>query len=545
MSLLPTIAIDRRGRAARSPREVGTTHLASVGYRRLAAIAGILAGVTAVTDLLWLLDAITGQARNGWDLVGDTILLVGALGLMIACRRSLFPARAYTSVAIVTELLVSIDLGAGLMGWQFRAGDELGRVIRPDVAPPFELGAGEVPWVGVWVLLFATIVPLRPWQHLIGGLLSVGTLLFWPALSVAVQGMPEAFVPKKGEITLVVTAWLFVRGLLMVGIAYFAARSVYGLRRELAEAKRVGSYELREKLGQGGMGEVWRADHDMLARPAAIKLIRAGSSGQPPGDEAIQRFEREVQAAAGLQSPHTIQIYDYGVTSDGTFYYVMELLDGMDLEETVRRYGPMPWPRTVHVLTQVCRSLAEAHEGGLIHRDIKPANVFLCRLGLDVDHVKVLDFGLVKAATRAPTRADLTERGVFVGTPAFAAPEAATGDATRVDPRADLYSLGCVAYWLLTGKPPFEAPTPLEVLVLHAREPARAPSAGTVRGIPEALDRIVLECLEKDPGARPPSAEALARALATLGAEAGWSRDEARAWWRQHRPRRRGEEAVV
>jgi serine/threonine-protein kinase len=296
----------------------------------------------------------------------------------------------------------------------------------------------------------------------------------------------------------------------------------------------MGSYHLREKLGEGGMGEVWIADHEMLARPAAIKLIRhAGDATHTVTDEMLHRFEREVQAAAHLRSPHTIEIYDYGLADDGTFFYVMELLDGLDLDAFVKEYGPQPWPRVVAILTQVCHSLGEAHERGLVHRDIKPANIFLCRVGRDVDQVKVLDFGLVKMTADAGVNRDLTQEGMFVGTPAFAPPEQAKEGVEAIDARGDIYSLGCVAFWLLTGRLVFERKTPVDMLIAHARDEPLSPARATELEIPAALDALVLGCLAKDAHDRPSSADDLVASLETL--QADWTEHDARAWWSQHR----------
>ncbi len=506
------------------------------GYRRLGLVAGIVAGAVTFTISISILELLTYSGSDLWGLFGDLALWIGSVSLFFACRRSLFPARAYPLVALLTEILIAADLGSGLMGWQYRGGEAVVRTGLAGGSPPFDIGAGEVPWTGVWILLFAAVVPLRPRQHLIGGLISISTLLAWPALSVAIQGLPAAVGPHGKELTVGITVWLFVRALLAAALSYFAARSVYGLRRQLAEARRIGSYQLREKLGEGGMGEVWRADHQMLARSAAIKLIKpSAEDGRSPAAGTLQRFEREVQAAAQLRSPHTIEIYDYGVTADGAFYYVMELLDGIDLEQLVRRYGPLPWRRVVHILVQACHSLAEAHERGLIHRDIKPANLSLCRLGRDVDEVKVLDFGLVKATAKSPDP-DVTQEGTFIGTPAYAAPELATGPSSQADHRADLYSLGCVAFWLLTGNRVFEGQSPVALLVRHAHEAPPAPSSRTELPIPAELDRIVLDCLAKHPSARPASADELSARLAAVAGSNPWSRQEAQAWWDLHRP---------
>jgi serine/threonine-protein kinase len=315
--------------------------------------------------------------------------------------------------------------------------------------------------------------------------------------------------------------------LLVVLMAWVGAHVVYSLGTEVRRARELGSYRLVERIGQGGMGEVWRAEHRMLARPAAIKLIRAQSAGV----EARRRFEREAQAIARLRSPHTVELFDYGVAADGSFYYAMELLDGFDVDALVRRFGPLPAARTVHVLRQICHSLSEAESCGLVHRDIKPANIFVCRYGEDCDFVKVLDFGIVKATRdAAETGPQLTQHLAVHGTPAFMAPEQALGG--EVDGRADLYATGCVAYWLLTGHLVFAGDTPMALLAQHAHAAPTPPSARTELPVPRALDEVIMSCLAKEPRARPQTARDLARRLD--GITTPWSEDDARAWWAVH-----------
>jgi serine/threonine-protein kinase len=283
------------------------------------------------------------------------------------------------------------------------------------------------------------------------------------------------------------------------------------------------------------MGEVWRASHRTLARPAAIKLIRPESLGGEP-HLAGARFEREAQAIASLQSPNTVALYDYGSTQDGTLFLVMELLDGVDLEELVRQHGPLPAERVAHILRQACASLAEAHARALIHRDIKPANIYLCRRALEHDVVKVLDFGLASrlASDTAAAQALVTRPDLIAGTPAYLSPETAMDG--MLDRRADLYALGCVAFWLLTGRLVFEAATVAAVLVAHAREaPPRASSLVTLP-VPEALDQLVLDCLAKNPAARPQSADVLAERLAAVHFARPWTPAAAAQWWATNRP---------
>jgi len=327
-----------------------------------------------------------------------------------------------------------------------------------------------------------------------------------------------------GAVVTQTTLWATFTALL----ATLISNVTFHLRRSVARARRLGQYTLLEKIGEGGMGVVYRAEHEMLRRPTAIKLL-------PPhiaGEQSLRRFEREAQLTARLTNPHTVSIYDYGRTPEGAFYYVMEYLDGLDLERLVRQEGPLPPGRVVHVLRQVCEALAEAHGVGLVHRDIKPANIVLSERGGIPDFAKVLDFGLVKDLTGSED-ARLTREDVFAGTPQYLAPETIQ-DGTPSDPRSDLYALGAVAYYLLTATPVFDG-RPIEVIQSHLQVSPEPPSKRLGRPLPAKLERIVLECLEKDPGHRPESAQALMDRLAALDDVEPWNADEARRWWKERK----------
>jgi serine/threonine-protein kinase len=299
----------------------------------------------------------------------------------------------------------------------------------------------------------------------------------------------------------------------------------------------MGSYELEERLGQGGMGEVWRARHHLLARRAAIKLIRpeALGSDQQARRVALARFEREAQATASLRSPHTIDLYDFGISDTGVFYYVMELLVGRDMQTLVRDFGQQPPERALYLLEQVCESLAEAHAAGLVHRDIKPSNIYVCREGLRYDFVKVLDFGLARDRRPEAVRLTMDTSERLTGTPAYMAPEVILG-ATEVDPRADIYALGCVAYFLLTGQLVFEGTTPMKTLLKHVEEAPVPPSQRTEVAVPPALDALILTCLDKDPGRRPKDAQAVLHLVRECRVGTPWNDDRAREWWEMHLP---------
>ncbi len=394
------------------------------------------------------------------------------------------------------------------------------------------LQTGALPgltWIPVVIILFPLILPGPPGRMLVASIAAGATAPL--ALAVLdllnkVRATPNNYVQTIFASTLA------------VGFAVMGARIVYRLGRDVAAARELGSYSLEERLGEGGMGEVWRARHRMLARPAAIKLIHPSVARHVDigiSEQAMRRFEREAQVIARLRSPHTIELFDFGIADNGAFYYAMELLDGLDADTLVRRFGPIPAERVVHLLRQVCHSLSEAESHGLVHRDIKPANIFLCRYGEECDFVKVLDFGLVKTvdddAEAGPT---LTQRGLIQGTPAFMAPEQAMGQ-SNLDGRVDIYATGCVAYWLLTGQTVFTAETTMGLLLKHVQETPASPSARGVP-VPAALDNLVLSCLAKDPNDRPQSARALASRLAEIDGPAVWTEDRARGWWAQYRP---------
>jgi serine/threonine-protein kinase len=296
----------------------------------------------------------------------------------------------------------------------------------------------------------------------------------------------------------------------------------------LESGRRVGSYQLMEQLGAGAMGEVWLAKHQLLVRPAAIKLIRTEQLGEQ-ADEVRQRFEREARATAALESPNTVRLYDYGITKNGDLYYVMERLRGMDLDALVDQFGPLPVDRAVAFLVQACASLAEAHDAGMVHRDIKPANLFAAVMGKQCDVLKVLDFGMVRRDTG--DQKNLTGGGML-GTPAFMSPEQILGEA--VDGRADVYSLGCVAYWLLTGELVFEAPSVTGIIAAHVTRTPQPLSAVAKQPIPAELGELVLSCLEKKPEARPAGAHELQDALVDSELAGGWTDMRATEWWRTH-----------
>jgi len=306
--------------------------------------------------------------------------------------------------------------------------------------------------------------------------------------------------------------------------AVIGVHTIGSLRRQAFKAKQLGQYRLREKLGQGGMGEVYLAEHQLMKRPCAIKVIRPDKAADT---RALARFEREVRATAALSHWNSVDIYDYGHDENGTFYYVMEYLRGMNLADVVKQFGPMPAARVIHLLRQTCDALGEAHQVGLIHRDIKPANIFAAERGGHQDVAKLLDFGLVKPVSES-VNLDLSVDGTLTGSPLYMSPEQAVGD--EPDVRSDIYSLGAVAYYLLTGQPPFNHSQQIKVLMAHAHENP-LPMSKLISDIPRDLEKVVMRCLAKDPSDRYQSAKELQSALALCAAAEDWTEEEALSWW--------------
>lgn len=452
---------------------------------------------------------IENLGRELWPLAGDLVAVAASIGLIVATYRPGWSHEAVLKLGLGFEILVCLVISF-VNPWS--------RYTESGVLP-------SLTWVTPLIILFPLIIPVRPRTTAIVAVAAASTRV----LALIVLDRTGQVVAKPDDLVTAVFS-----PAVAVFFAVTASRVVYGLGVDLSQARRVGSYELVERLGAGGMGEVWRAKHRLLVRPAAVKLIRpdlAGLGGDRAA-EALARFEREAQATALLRSSHTVALYDYGISDEGVFYYVMELLDGLDAEQWVRRFGPLPPERVVDWMRQVCDSLVEAHGQGLIHRDIKPANLYACRYGRHFDFIKVLDFGLVKSVTTADADPDLTAANLVAGTPTYLSPEQAAG--REVDARSDLYSLGCVAFWLLTGHQVFEGSTAMEVIVQHMRTAPPPPSSRSEAAIPRALDELVLKCLSKDPADRPPSAEALDDALASLSFESPWTADRARKWWELH-----------
>ncbi len=479
------------------------------GANRLAALALLTAGVVVLLAIgnrqVFSRFGVPSMNPTLWVGAMAASLLLSLSVAWIAWRRMLAPA-TLLDVGLVYEVLQSFCIALTFHEVPLRID-----------APP----RGWTP-VAVFILAYPLIVPATRGKAVLATLAAAMMDPLGLLISIA-AGNPK---PPGGFLVP-----MFLPTALAAVIALLLSRLVYQMRAEAEKGHEMGSYRLEELLGRGGMGEVWRASHQLLARSAAIKLIRSESFGSD-GRELVRRFEREAKATAALRSPHTVDIYDFGTTEDGTFYYVMELLEGFDLDTLVSRFGPQPPERSVYILIQACHSLAEAHQGGLIHRDVKPANIYVCRYGLDWDFVKLLDFGLVKNA-QMPVEGGrpLTVAGVVAGTPGYMAPEMGLGN-PDVDWRADIYALGCVGYWLLTGKPVFEGGgSPMQVLMDHIQKPPPAVSQRTDGAIPAELDFILLQCLSKDPNERPQTMQDLAESLKRVPLAQPWTEERARGWW--------------
>jgi serine/threonine-protein kinase len=497
------------------------------------------------------------------DVLGQTCRRVGIVGIVFASLWALtvfmntfvarwlgemafmraiwpFPGLLFATIGIVSSLLMTVlarrlsgkpilvDVGSGYLVLQCLLVSILSQWAPVPISP-------RVSWVCIPILFYPAIVPNTPKKTLVTSLLAASTepLALWISHLRGVQVHLSAFY----------VLWDFLPNYICAFLVVIPVKIIHSLGQQVRRARELGSYRLEEPLGKGGMGEVFRATHQMLARPAAVKLIRSeiiGSSTPSAARVIIERFRREAEAAASLRSPHTISLYDFGVAQDGTFFLVMELLDGLDLETLVERFGPVPPDRAVYLLRQVCESLAEAHTRGLVHRDIKPSNIFTCRLGLAVDFVKVLDFGLVKAMGDGGRESTLlTAPDSTTGTPAYIAPETVRGDRVP-DHRVDIYTLGCVGYWLLTGRLVFQAANAIQLMYQHANAVPVPPSQRSELEIPAALDRVILACLAKLPEDRPQTASELSRLLAGTVQADGWTEERAHRWWDRHHPEAAG-----
>jgi serine/threonine-protein kinase len=373
-----------------------------------------------------------------------------------------------------------------------------------------------------WLLMIFTYALFIPntWQRAAVG---IGIMAAAPLIAVVVTAVVDADAGRLLNSRVLVEMALVVA--LAASSSVLGVHTINSLRDEALRAKQLGQYRLKRLIGSGGMGEVYLAEHVLMKRPCAIKVIRPEKAGDP---KVLARFEREVQATAKLSHWNSVDIYDYGRTDDGTFYYVMEYLPGMNLSELVRSYGPMPSARALHLVRQACNALAEAHDLGLVHRDIKPANIFAAIRGGRFDVAKLLDFGLAKPLMEMGA-AQLTQEGAITGSPLYMSPEQAIGD-REPDARSDIYAVGAVLYFLVTGRPPFDDQQPMKVLIAHAHEPPPPPSQHNP-DVPDDVELVIMRCLQKSPLDRYQSAAELVTALEDCDDFGRWTRDDARTWW--------------
>jgi serine/threonine-protein kinase len=502
-----------RYRAVSLPADTIAESVRRLGWIALVYVIAYVAG--PLTRLV--LSGVAGTIDSYEFVIPDMFgvaAVVMALAIFAMVRRGVLSSQRLLDLGLVFQV-------AGALGIAVR---EFWHGLPPGADLSF-----LVPGECVWLLAYPLVVQNTPRKILVAALLAASMGPAALAISAVTTGT------RVGP-PLDIATYFLTSSYLCAILAYVIAHIVHRFNLQMKDAREIGSYELIERIGAGGMGEVWRARHRLLARPAAIKLIRSSMLGesQRERDTLARRFEREARDTAALGSTHTIHVYDFGVTDEGDFYYVMELLAGLNLERLVQDFGPVDPVRTVYLLRQVCHSLEEAHARGLIHRDVKPANIFVCRLGPDDDFVKVLDFGLVKHTGPDPVTM-LSMEGTTAGTPSYMAPEIALGR-PDVDGRADIYSLGCVAYYLLTGQPVFSGDSPVATAVAHVQDAPVRPALRSEFHIPPALDALVMECLAKDPAARPASVAVVSERLAMSVPADAWTRDAAHAWWELHRP---------
>ncbi len=455
------------------------------------------------------------------SIVATASILLGITVFLLASRTDIAPRRLL-NLGLVFEVTGSLGIAMSEFWGTFPAWSEALLLT----------GFLGIPWEVVLIIAFPLLAPNTPGKTLVASLAAASagplTIVAATAFGEPLPDAPLGFVAGYFAFTTYLCA----------GIAYLVSRNIVEYGAQLKKARDVGSYQLVERLGYGGMGEVWAATHRMLARPAAVKVIRPEILGSSDSNRetAIMRFQREAKATAALGSPHTVAIYDFGITEEGSFFYVMELLNGLNLEELIKRFGPLAPARAAYFLTQICDSLSEAHTAGLIHRDVKPANIFTCHVGNEFDFVKVLDFGLVKSS-HDPDKSPQITGDAVTGTPGYMAPEQAL-DTSSVDQRTDLYALGCVAYWLLTGNHVFTGNSPIETIFKHVNEQPAPPSQRSEIEIPLEFDQLVLDCLSKNPTDRPQSAAVVCERLKHCLGVDDWSSHQATEWWKLNLPER-------
>ncbi|HMP60242.1 MAG TPA: serine/threonine-protein kinase [Gemmatales bacterium] len=485
--------------------------------RLLVGVILALLGEVTYLVLYFVTDFIT---PNPTMLTVRTVVALGYAGALLWLRlrphlslMSLRGIELFVVGSLATEFAFN-DYFVFLDAWVDLAG-------QPDTLVRFTYAYCCLNWTCL-MFAYAVIIPNTPRRSTA----VLGALALMPFV-IAVLAWIN--VPETAQRSLA-PLLLYLLRFMLIGFvaALYGSYRIGRLRQEAFEAKRLGQYQLKELLGEGGMGAVWLAEHRLLKRPCAVKLIRPEQAGDPA---QLRRFEREVKAMAGLSHWNTAEIFDYGRTPDGAFYYVMEYIRGLSLYELVKRFGPVPPGRAIFILRQLCAALREAHGQGLTHRDIKPSNVMLTRVGQLGDVAKLLDFGLVQGTDLSAAEQRLTAKGIILGTPDYISPEQASGT-TECDGRSDIYALGALAYWLLTGQPPFVRATLIDVFFAHMHETPVPPSK--LRILPSDLEAVVLQCLAKGPADRFATVEVLDAALARCAAASAWTEKEAEAWWLEY-----------
>lgn len=480
---------------------------------RLVLAIGLVVSALLYALTLWVpLNApVTRLAAPEWKAWADLLYPVSfALGLAYVH----WGRPGITALQVTVLLVAALNLVAGLTEVS---------LTQPDVLPGF----------GVALVLFipAAFIPWKaPYQVALSVLAVVSSIV---TLTLAYLLVPEVRAFWEQGAARPFGEQLFLSGVgsaLLGATSVFVTRTLYGLRKTAFRARRLGNYVLHKEIGEGGMGRVYVAEHALMCRPSAVKVLKAATGADRT---ALARFEREVRLSASLSHPNTITIFDFGRAAEDTFYYAMEYLEGMDLERFVERFGPIPASRAVFLLLQVTGPLAEAHHRAIVHRDLKPSNIFLTMRGGLYDFVKVLDFGLAKRIEGADTPSELTKTGVVFGTPRYLAPETVYGTA-GVGSRADIYALGAVAYWMLTGRPPFTADSAVALMIDHVKTVPPRPSEICEVPIPAELDDAVMKCLEKDPDDRFQSIAELEIALRAVPDPSPWTRGRAARWWDLH-----------
>ena len=506
------------------PLGLGTTQLGSSFEREQQALLWrrsrlVLALGLGISLLLWVVSLFVPLsepiAQSGIWAWKRTLDLAYPASFAVALAYIYLARPGLTALQVTVFFVAALNLVLGLL---------MNAFTRPDVPPGFGIAlvlfipAAFIPWrmryqVGLSILALVGAVGTLT----AGYALAPGIRAFWTE-GPALRGFGEQLL-----LSAVGTG-------LVAGTSIFVTWTLYGLRKTAFRARRLGNYVLRREIGEGGMGQVYVAEHALMCRPSAVKVLKTSRGADPA---ALARFEREVRLSSNLSHPNTITIFDFGRADDDTFYYAMEYLEGLDLERFVERFGPIPAERTVFILLQATGSLTEAHGKDIVHRDLKPSNVFLSMRGGLYDFVKILDFGLAKQIKGVDTATALTKTGVVFGTPRYLAPEMVYGT-SGVDGRADIYNFGALAYLMLTGQAPFTAESPVELMIDHVRKVPSPPSEVSELEIPPELDAIVMKCLEKEPDDRFQTIRDVAAALRAVPADEAWTWEKAEQWWGLH-----------